>query len=54
MQWLCVRGVRGVGSRYDGSEVDLTSEQEAIATMYASMIKTDYATKKASRSRCSS
>ncbi len=32
--------------RYDGKPVDLTSEQEAIATMYASMIKTDYATKK--------
>ena len=31
---------------YDGKLVDLTKEQEAIATMYASMIKTDYATKK--------
>mmetsp|Transcript_29159 Transcript_29159/g.76513 ORF Transcript_29159/g.76513 Transcript_29159/m.76513 type:complete len:553 (+) Transcript_29159:844-2502(+) len=32
--------------RYDGKPVDLNAEQEAIATMYASMIKTDYATKK--------
>jgi hypothetical protein len=45
---------RRARSRYDDRPVDLTSEQEAIATMYASMIKTDYATKKARPACCSS
>ena len=35
----------GVKMKYDGKAVDLNPEQEAVATMYAAMIKTDYATK---------
>ena len=35
----------GVRMKYDGQFVDLDPEQEAVATMYAAMIKTDYATK---------
>ena len=35
----------GVKMKYDGKTVDLNPEQEAVATMYAAMIKTDYATK---------
>ena len=43
-------GGGGAGrGRDDGRAVDLTSEQEAIATMYASMSKTDYASKKVFR-----
>jgi len=31
--------------KYDGKAVDLNPEQEAVATMYAAMIKSDYVTK---------
>jgi len=36
----------GVKMKYDGQEVDLNDEQESVATMYAAMLTTDYATKK--------
>ena len=35
----------GVKMKYDGEPVDLNDEQESVATMYAAMINTDYATK---------
>jgi DNA topoisomerase I len=36
----------GIKLKYDGVPVDLTPEQEEIATMYASMLETDYVTQK--------
>jgi len=44
---LMARGVgaaqpHGVKMKYNGEEVELTVQQEAIATMYAAMLRTDY------------
>jgi hypothetical protein len=36
----------GVKLKYDGVPVDLTPEQEEVATMYATMLETDYITQK--------
>ena len=35
----------GIKMRYDGAEVELTPDQEEIATMYAQMLETDYVQK---------
>lgn len=36
----------GVKLKYDGIPVDLTPEQEEVATMYAAMLETDYVKQK--------
>lgn len=36
----------GVKLKYDGVPVDLTTEQEEVATMFAAMLETDYVTQK--------
>lgn len=36
----------GVKLKYDGLPVDLTPEQEEVATMYAAMLETDYVKQK--------
>lgn len=36
----------GIKMKYDGVPVDLTPEQEEVATMYAAMLETDYVTQK--------
>lgn len=36
----------GVKMKYDGVPVDLTAEQEEVATMYAAMLETDYVKQK--------
>lgn len=36
----------GVKMKYNGVPVDLTAEQEEVATMFAAMLETDYVTQK--------